>query len=191
MSVIITNKTAIEMWQGLVHNACETCQQPLEEELESYLVFMLMRHLQDSSLASKPMAPDYLKGMQTQGQSGIQQLQLVGDQCLLCSGLYPYRSRRRLVKAQYYIDIGRSAYLQMASRAKRSSIQLYENLSRYFVEMMDILQALRYSANPELLDSLLLMENWQDNHSRYARKLLQKRYGDINLHLHPSKNIKQ
>ncbi len=183
MGVIITNKTATEMWQNLVHTASESRHLQLDEELESYLVFMLMRHLQDTGLANSVVAISYLKGMQTQGQSGIQQLQTVGDQCLLFSGLYPMRSRRRLVKAQYYVDLGRSAYMQMADRVKQVYVQLYENLSRHFVEMMDILQALRYSANPEQIDSLMLIENWQDNDSQYARQLLQERFGQANIHL--------
>lgn len=182
MSEIITNKTATEMWQNLIHGASELCHQSLDEELESYLVFMLMRHLQDTGLAHRVLAPDYLTGMQTQGQSGIQQLQSVGDQCLLFSGFYPMRSRRRLVKARYYVDLGRSAYMQMADRVRQAYVQLYENLSRHFVEMMDVLQALRYSAHAEKMDSLMLIENWQDSNSQYARQLLQERYAQADIH---------
>jgi hypothetical protein len=177
MGMIITENSTTELWVKLVQNAGQTCQQELDVELESYLVFMLMRHVDDTGLADAVLAPRYLQGMQTQGQSGIQQLQTVADQCLLFSGLFPKRSRRRLVKAHFYVDLGRSAYMQLASRVKQVSADLYENLSRHFVEMMDILQALRFSENSAELDSLLLLDYWQDCDSQYARRLLQERYG--------------
>lgn len=188
MGVIITDKTATAMWQKLVHNASEVCHQDLDEELESYLVFLLMRHLGDTSLATQAIAPSYLQGMQAQGQSGLNQLQAVADQCLLFSGLYPLRSRRRLVKAQYYVDMGRSAYLQIAERVKQVYVELYENLSRHFVEMMDILQALRCSKQHAELDSLLLLENWHESQSQFARQLLEQRFEQASLHApHPKK----
>ena len=183
MGMIITENSTTELWVKLVQHAGETCQQELDVELESYLVFMLMRHIDDTGLADAVLGPRYLEGMQAQGQSGIQQLQDVADQCLLFSGLYPKRSRRRLVKAHYYVDLGRSAYMQLASRVKQVYAELYENLSRHFVEMMDILQALRYSAHSEQLDSLLLIDYWQDCDSQYARRLLQERFGQATLQL--------
>lgn len=182
MGVIITDKTTTAMWQKLVHTASEDCHQDLNEDLESYLVFLLMRHLGDTNLASQAIAPDYLKGMQTQGQSGLTCLQTVADQCLLYSGLYPLRSRRRLVKAQYYIDIGRSAYLQIAERARQVYVELFESLSQHFVEMMDILRALRGSEQHDELDSLLLVENWHESQSDFARQLLEKRFEPASLH---------
>lgn len=182
MAMIITEHTNTEMWQKLVQHAGEHCHLTLDEELESYLVFMLMRHLDDTALADTVIAPRYLKGLLMQGRSGIQQLQTVGDQCLLFSGLFPKRTRRRLVKASYYVDIGRSAYLQLADRLKQTYAQLYQNLSTHFVEMMDILQALRFSARAEELDSLLLIDYSRENDSQYARKLLQERFNHSLCH---------
>jgi hypothetical protein len=49
--------------------------------------------------------------------------------------------------------------------------------------MMDILQALRFSTNTEELDSLLLIDYWQDCDSNYARRLLQQRYGQAIVQL--------
>ncbi len=183
MGMIITENSTTALWLNLVQTAGQSCQQQLDQELESYLVFMLMRHIDDTGLADTILAPQYLQGMQTQGQSGVQQLQTVADQCLLFSGLFPKRSRRRLVKAHYYVDLGRSAYMQLASRVKRAYAELYENLSRHFVEMMDILQALRFSTNPSQLDSLLLIDYWQQCDSQYARRLLQERYGQALLRI--------
>ena len=189
MGVIITDKTATAMWQTLVHNASEVCHQDLDEELESYLVFLLMRHLGDTNLAAQAIAPSYLQGMQSQGHSGLAQLQQVADQCLLFSGLYPLRSRRRLVKAQYYIDMGRSAYMQVAERVRQVYVELYENLSQRFVEMMDILQAIRCDKENAALDSLLLIENWHESHSEFARQLLEQRFDQASLHTpHPHKH---
>ncbi len=183
MGVILTENSTTALWVKLVQNAGESCQQPLDVELESYLVFMLMRHQGDIGLADTVIAPRYLQGMQAQGQSGIQQLQTVADQCLLYSGLFPQHASRRLVKARYYVDLGRSAYMLVAERVKSISAVLYENLSRQFVDLMDILQALRFSANTAELDSLLLIDYCRECDSQYARRLLQERYGNALLTL--------
>lgn len=188
MGIIITEHSNTELWQKLVQAAGDQCQCHLDEELESYLVHMLIRHIDDADLADTVIAPRYLEGLLAQGQSGIQQLQTVGDQCLLFSGLFPKRSRRRLVKASYYVDVGRSAYSQLSDRLKQAYAQLYHKLSLHFVEMMDILQALRATSNCEELDSLLLIDYANDSNSQYAKKLLQERFKH-SLH-HPPKGLK-
>lgn len=181
MSMIITDQSDMALWLKLVQSAGEYCHLQLDEELESYLVFMLMRHLDDTALADTVIGPRYLKGLLSQGQSGIQQLQTVGDQCLLFSGMYPKRSRRRLVRASYYVDIGRSAYLQLSDRLKKTYAQLFQNLSEHFTEMMDVLQALRFSSNHEALDSLLLIDYANENDGDYARKILRERFSQSRL----------
>lgn len=182
MGMIITDQSNMALWLKLVQGAGEYCELELDEELESYLVFMLMRHLDDTDLADTLIAPRYLKGLLAQGQAGIQQLQTVGDQCLLFSGMYPKRSRRRLVRASYYVDIGRAAYAQLSDRLKKAYAQLFQNLSEHFTDMMDVLQALRFSSCREELDSLLLMDYANENDGEYARKLLQARFGQLRIH---------
>ena len=73
--------------------------------------------------------------------------------------------------------------MQLASRVKQAYAELYTNLSRHFVEMMDILQALRFSAKPSELDSLLLLDYSQQCDSQYARRLLRERYGQALIHI--------
>jgi len=172
MSLILTSNTSTESWQSLVQSALDSCDQSLDEELESYLVFMLMRNMGCTDLADNIIAKQYLQGMQSGGQVAIQQLQDVGDQCLLFSGLFPKQSDRRLVKVTYYIDLGRSAYSQMAQKMKRQSALLYERLAKYFVTLMDILQAMRCLDMAFEQDMHRLIEYAQDCGSARAKKLL-------------------
>jgi len=171
MSRIITHNTPTEQWQQLVHCAEESCHQQLDEELESYLVFMLMRQTGNNELADSVLANRYLQGMQSEGQCCIQQLQEVGDQCLIYSGLFPKRSRKRLVKVSYYVDLGRSAYIHIAGKMKQGYAILYEHLSEYFVVLMDVLQAMR-SLDNDATDHRLLLELSRDCKSERAAGLL-------------------
>jgi len=171
MSQIITHSTPTEQWQQLVHCAEESCHQDLDEDLESYLVFLLMRQTGNTELADSILASQYLQGMQSEGQNCIQQLQEVGDQCLIYSGLFPKRSRRRLVKVSYYVDLGRSSYIHIAGKMKQGYATLYEHLSEYFVVLMDVLQAMR-SLNSEDTDNNLLLELSLDCNSERAANIL-------------------
>jgi len=182
MDAIITRGTATESWQSLVHSAGECCNQALDEDLESYLVFMLMRHTENARLADTILATQYLQGMQSGGHSRIQRLQEVGDQCLLFSGFFPKRSERRLVKVHYYVDLGRSAYSHISEKMKRDYAQLYERLSEQFVVLMDILQAMRTIHNGYVLDSRSFLEFACECGSQRAERLL----ANNNVYLFPT-----
>lgn len=178
MSEIITPETATASWQKLVQEAGVHCHQSLDEDLESYLVFLLMRYTGRAELADSVLALRYLEGQLASGQQCIQQLQEVGDQCLLFSGLFPQRSQRRLVRISYYVDMGRASYMQLAERLRQSYANLYQRLSEGFVALMDILQAMRILGDGKEPDSLMLMECWQDCGSEQAYRSLEKRFSD-------------
>ena len=79
----------INQWQTLVAEASQACRPPLTEEIESYLVFLLMRFTDSPQIAHKLMAMEFLQGLTQFGTLRSQILRDVGDQCLLYSGLFP------------------------------------------------------------------------------------------------------
>jgi len=175
MGVIVTQNTTTEVWQNLVHAASSSCDRVLDEELESYLVFMLMRHTACMGIVDNIVATQYLQGMQSAGNVAAQQLQEVGDQCLLYSGFFPKQSERRLVKVRYYVDLGRSAYSHISDKMKQGTTSLYERLARYFVALMDILQAMRCLDLNTGQDCSELIEYAQDCCSERAIKILSEK----------------
>ncbi len=173
MSQVQTEETATAQWQALVKEAEVFNGVMLNEELESYLVFLLMRYMQQPGLASKVVALEYLNGALAQGSERKERMRDVGDQCLLFSGLFPNRAERRLVKISYYVNIGRSAYLNLSELTQAALANMYNNLSESFVVMMDTLQAIRHmNSNQVQLQPIVAYELWQDTQSKQARHAL-------------------
>lgn len=160
-------------WHKLVSEAQQTAGLKLDEELESYLVFMLMRYTDRPEMAASVLALDYLNGSSALGQVRQDRMRDVGDQCLLYSGLFPERAERRRVRISYYVDLGRSAYHTAADATQQALSQLFIDLASQFVSIMDTLQAMRgISGEPQRLTPILAFELWQDTASQQAQKNL-------------------
>ena len=175
MSQVQMDKTATAQWQTLVQDAEAFNGVSLNEEMESYLVFLLMRYMQQPDLASKVVALEYLNGAQAQGSEREERMRDVGDQCLLFSGLFPNLAERRLVKISYYVNIGRSAYMNVSGLTQAALASMYNNLAQSFVVLMDTLQAIRnMNGNQMQLQPLIAYELWQDTQSKQAQLVLEK-----------------
>ena len=173
MSQIILESSSTVQWQKLVHEAESICDLHLDEELESYLVFLLMRFLDRSDFTSRIMAMDYLHSLVQSGQSRQESLRDVGDHCLLFSGLFPKIAERRRVKVSYYVGIGISAYNNLADSCREKLGDLYRQLADAFVQLMDILQAIASMRdNKEILSPLQALELWGDTQSKQALRCL-------------------
>lgn len=166
MDKIVTHDTSTSQWQAIVIEASQACDISLSEEIQSYLVFLLMRFTSSPQMAQNIMALEFLKS---------QSLRDVGDQCLLYSGLFPGRAKRRRVRVSYYVDIGKSAYLSLAGIGKYSYTELFKTLAGQFVTLMDVLQSMRELDNNQIiLDPIQAQELWADTRSNHALKTLQR-----------------
>lgn len=173
MAKRILSSHSTHEWHTLVSDAQHNAGVHLDEELESYLVFMLMRYTDKPEMAASVLALDYLEGAHAIGQVRQDRMRDVGDQCLLYSGLFPERAERRRVKISYYVDLGRSAYHTAADATHKAIGQLFIDLASQFVIIMDTLQAMRgINAEAPQLAPLVAFELWQDTGSRQARRAL-------------------
>ena len=173
MTKLCVDRQATAQWQDLVKEAEAFNGVPLDEELESYLVFLLMRYTGKPELAAKVMALDYLQGVQTTGSERREKMRDVGDQCLLYSGFFPKRAEKRRVRVSYYVDLGRTAYHNVAEATQAAMAQMFNHLAESFVAMMDTLQAIRCMHAPaNQLDPIQAFELWQDTGSPRARTVL-------------------
>lgn len=171
MKTLVLQPTDLAQWHTLVHEAQQACHSRLDEVLESYLVFLLMRFCDQPQLVGKVMAMEFLEA-QGAGEQQPARLRDVGDQCLLFSGLFPQLAERRLVRISYFVGIGRSAYDQLAQLVDRQSDRLYAQLAEAFVAVMDVLQAMRGLSGEAVLQPLAAAELWLDTGSRMARQTL-------------------
>lgn len=143
MPRILTEDTQTALWHHLVNEAQQRAGHRLDETLESYLVFVLMRHLKDQGLGQEALALEYLHAHADTGTLGRQRLRDTGDHCLLLAGLFPERARRRRVPVTYYIDLGRGAYRDLGDLLRAGIAEVYAELAEGFENLVDVLLAAR------------------------------------------------
>ena len=177
MRRILDQPGNISQWQALVAEAEALSGVQLGEELESYLVFTLMRYLRRPEMAQRILALDFLEAFQRSHPQRNEALRDVGDQCLLFSGLFPRRAERRRVRVSYYVKLGRSAYQTLADSLSKTA-DLFALLAEEFIAAMDTLQAIRVLGQQTTgLLSVQAYELWQDTASRQAYAELVRQTG--------------
>lgn len=157
----------LSQWHTLVHDAERDYGCQLDEAMQSYLVFTLMRFAKNQRLNSRALALDYLNACHLPQGLRSEQLRDIGDQCLLVSGLYPRSAEKRQVSVAYYVDLGRTAYHNISTSTQQSMAELYRQLADSFVLLMDLLQTIRRYSMPAL-QPLAALELWQQTGSRAA-----------------------
>jgi len=175
MSRLILEPTPQAQWQTLLQEAQSACHRQLDESLESYLVFLLMRFADRPACVARIMAEDYLRSQALQGEARADGLREVGDHCLLFSGLFPQQAERRLVPVSYFVNIGRASYQQLASGLDRGWAVVYRHLSEAFVVLMDILHAMRALGGATVLTPLQAMDLWHATGSRRCYEQMSSR----------------
>ncbi len=164
---LILASSEMAQWHELVCEAEADYGCHLNETMQSYLVFTLMRFMKKQDLVSHVLALKYLHTHNLPDKIKLEQLRDVGDQCLLVSGLYPKRALKRNVRVSYYVDLGRSPYHNLSTCAQQGIGELYHQLADTFIVLMDLLQTIRQYNTPAL-QPLAAIELWSDTGSKVA-----------------------
>ncbi len=167
---LILAETELEQWHKLIREAEADYGCALDESMQSYLVFTLMRFMKEQALNTHALALDYLEAHCLPEKMKLDQLRNIGDQCLLISGLFPKRAQKNNVRISYYVDLGRSAYHHLSHCTQRSMAELYSRLAATFIQLMDLLQTIRHYSAPAL-QPIAALELWSDTGSQFAYKL--------------------
>jgi hypothetical protein len=169
MGAILVESSATAQWHSLVHEAEAMCELHLQEDAESYLVFLLMRFNQRPQMGARILAVDYLESLLANGARRQGGLREVGDHCLLFSGLFPQLAARRRVKVSYFVELGRSAYGVLSEENRLELSEVYQQLYEAFVPMMDVLQAVRkLGDSASAMNPLAALELWSETGSVQA-----------------------
>jgi hypothetical protein len=166
---LILDSSELSQWHTLVQEAEQDYGSHLDEAMQSYLVFTLMRFAKNQQLNSHALALDYLTSHHLPQNLRSDKLRDIGDQCLLVSGLYPQSAEKHQVSASYYVDLGRSAYHHISMVTQKGIAELYQQLAESFILLMDLLQTIRQYSMPAL-QPIAAMELWQQTGSRAAYK---------------------
>lgn len=159
--------TVTAQWHTLVRTARAECGANLDEPVEAYLVFMLMRFAERTFVGRQALAVEFLQGLQD-GPGGTERLRDTGDECLLVCGLFPQRIRRRRVPFRYYVDLGRGAYGSLAQAGAETQGGPFAALAAQFITLMEVLQAMRTGAADQQLAAIDAAEIADQTGSRRA-----------------------
>lgn len=170
MTKIVTQPTSTAEWQALVKDGQNSLTLNLHEELESYLVFLLMRFTTEPELAASVMANEWLLSQKLNKTARQNQMRDVGDKCLLFSGFFPGRAERKQVKISYFVDLGQTAYLALSDSDQLELAKLFGRLCENFITLVEVLHAIRDIAQNDSnhLSPMQAMELWADTSSQYA-----------------------
>lgn len=174
-SLLEPKDTAVEEWYELVRQAESSSGLIVGEELEYYLVNLLLRFMNKPELANTVLGLEYLLAEQQKGFDRWEALRNVGDECLLYSGLYPARAQKCRCRVSYFVKLGQRSYSSAALQLRKESelSTLLEQLGLSFVRLMDVLQSIRAMADSEQQLSLIqAVDLWEDTGSEIARKII-------------------
>ena len=107
----------------------------LEHNTEAYLVHLFARHL-DKPLANDPVCLTLMKSVRLAPAQKRNALLPVAEECLLITGLE--LSKRRWPSENYYIDMGRTAYYEVAD-LDRPADALYTSLAENFTLLSKVI----------------------------------------------------
>lgn len=152
LDAVIFEPTVAATWVEFVKSGEARAEHNLGEELESFLVFTLMRFAKRTDIFSTTLAIEFLNASTNYtGRKKEQTLSEVGDTSLILAGLFPERSRRLGVSSSYFLEIGRMAFSDLADSFKRRKLGglegLYRNVGNGFPFMTDVLLATRGEVN--------------------------------------------
>lgn len=174
MTRLVVEDSALAQWQSLVSDAGRMTDCTLDADLESYLVFTLSRFVAEPAALSRVVAMEFLRAIDRQGRERRDSLRDVGDQCLLICGLFPEQASRRMVQLGYFVDLGRSAYRELAAMMQHGYADLYDNLSRGFLHLLEVLFAMRCMRDDPGLQPVVAMHIWEHTGSRVALQVLRR-----------------
>ena len=143
MKRLILHPTDISQWHALVNEAQAATRLILNENTESYLVFLLMRFSQGPKLIESVVALDFLESIHKSRTHQLDLLRDIGDKSLLFCGLFPGMANKKHVSLNYFSDMGQAAYLSIGELQDSITAELYLQLSAQFLSLQQILQAMR------------------------------------------------
>lgn len=143
MRQLVLHPTSTAQWHSLVCEAEDLAKVYLDEELQSYLVFLLMRFLSKPEITTKVLAMDYIESLLSTGRHQQDRLRDVGDVCLIHAGFFPKRAKRKRVSEHYFVELGSGAYQHLSAVVDHQVATLYYRLYESFIPLRDLLRTMR------------------------------------------------
>lgn len=173
MTKLVLYETALAQWEALIKEAQGHAAIKLPHDVEAYLSLLLARLTVNTDLSDLVVATEYLQAEHLSGENRIETLRDIADKCLIIAGLFPQRAEHKHVKISYFVNFGQTAYDALAHIKYASLAALFEQLSKNFINLMDVLLNCR-QLPPQYLSPLEALELWADTQSQFAGLVLEQ-----------------
>jgi hypothetical protein len=164
-----------EFFQDRVSSAIRNQGVSTTPPTECYLVSILS-DFTTSPPDDEPLALKLARAVQSPDER-VRQLKDVGDTSLYVSGFFADSVQRKLVDIAYYMQLGGTAYLELARYFRRNphSVvfgEVYDELGTKFPRFVDVLAEVSERTTSSNTDLVQLYERWQRTGSEWmARRL--------------------
>ncbi len=173
-------------WHNLVCEAEQATTTFLEDDIEHYLVLLLLRFTDQPAVISSILGLDFLEGCQQASPQQHGLLRDVADKCLLFTGLFPGFAEKRRVSLGYFVSLGRSAYDSLTILPEKAWLGPYSGLCQDFLTITTVLQGMReIASDAHQMSYLHAFEMWQMTASASARQRVDKYMGKDSILVDP------
>ena len=149
-----------EFFHEAVCSALRNQRVETSESTEFYLV-NLLSEFSNSTLDDEPLALRLVAAATAAPEERARSLRTVGDHSLYVSGFFADSLQRSLVDVEYYIQIGGTAYSQLARMPERGTThQVFLELSGKFARFVDVLAEVSEGSLSSNLSVVQLYERW-------------------------------
>jgi hypothetical protein len=180
---VIVTPDLTEFFREEVSGAQESLGIDLPESAEYYLVQLLCEYSRREggpTPGDEALAMLYKRALEAELAERIRMLKELGDMALYVSGFFAEFIEQSLVDLDYWVAMGGNAYHQVseiigAHRSALHTAELYRQLGRRFVELVDLLNEVAdHSREGQKAnrDVLRLYSRWLRTRSERVRRLL-------------------
>lgn len=177
------HRTVTEFFHEAVTQALRSRDVAAAEPTEFYLVNLLVEFTDARRVEEEPLALKLIEANQAPTpDERARALKEVGDTSLYVSGFFAASLSRRLVDVDYYIQIGGSAYAQLArliamtrGTATRFFREAYAELAHKFPQFVEVLGEVRASTDTAGSNDIVkLYDEWRRTGSEAIERRLRQ-----------------
>jgi hypothetical protein len=184
MSDLVASSSLKEFFKNLLDDVMRNQRVELADVTEFYLVNLLSEFVATEKLFTEngeggkehePLAVLYHRAMQEDRDRRIQTLRRLGDVSLYKAGFFAESLRESIVGHDYYIQMGGTAYGQVAQLAPTSAFSnAYRELCEKFRDLVDVLEEIsaRGLISNGPAGALKVYETWQRTRSGRLERVL-------------------
>lgn len=185
MSQLVLSSSLKEFFRNLVGEVVKRQRVSIEEVTEFYVVNLLSDYASAEKLFSRevdgkreaePLALLYTRALQQDREEKIRTLRRLGDVSLYTAGFFHGALEDRVVGADYYVQMGRSAYSAVADLSCNTSFAgVYQELCHKFSTLVEVLEEIsaRGLAASGAEGKLKVFESWsRSGNGRLERVLI-------------------